>query len=167
VSIDIRPLTLEEVGLVEAQTAFNNPKQHRDRLARQERGDVVYWIAWDAKIPVAHVLVKWSGVALEPMASALPGCPDIENLYVIPDYRQQGIGSGLLNAAEFHTRKRGYRHIGLSVGIDNSIARAMYAGRGYRDAGFDIYTLSGSYLNHDGQTQFWQETCHYFVKSLA
>src|SRR5689334_8832483 len=68
------------------------PEVHRERFAQQQAGAALYLVAWRGARPVGHVLLKWRGVAREPMASALVRCPHICDLYVIPEYQSRGIG---------------------------------------------------------------------------
>jgi ribosomal protein S18 acetylase RimI-like enzyme len=56
----------------------------------------------------------------------------VENLYVTPEYRDEGVGSELLTAAEEDLRERGVDVISLEAMADNESARAFYRSRGYR-----------------------------------
>lgn len=55
----------------------------------------------------------------------------IENLYVVPDYRGEGIGSALLTAAEESLESNGVEIITLDVMAANGAARRFYARHGY------------------------------------
>lgn len=55
----------------------------------------------------------------------------VENLYVIPAAREQGIGSALLAAAESRLAERGAEVLALSVLADNRAARTFYGNRDY------------------------------------
>ena len=55
----------------------------------------------------------------------------IDNLYVVPERRHEGIGSALLSAAESELRNRGASAIGLQVMAANEEARRFYRERGY------------------------------------
>jgi len=57
----------------------------------------------------------------------------LENLYVVPDRRNEGIGSALLETAERRLRERGVDVIALEVMADNAAARRFYRDRGYRE----------------------------------
>jgi ribosomal protein S18 acetylase RimI-like enzyme len=56
----------------------------------------------------------------------------IENLYVVPDRRGEGIGTALLEAAETRLGELGADAIALDVMADNESARRFYRDRGYR-----------------------------------
>ena len=55
----------------------------------------------------------------------------VENLYVVPESRGQGIGSRLLSAAETRLRNRGVDAITLDVMAANERARSFYRRHGY------------------------------------
>ncbi|WP_181686512.1 GNAT family N-acetyltransferase [Halorhabdus salina] len=55
----------------------------------------------------------------------------IENLYVVPDRRREGIGTTLLDAAETALGDEGVDVIALDVLAPNDGARAFYRDRGY------------------------------------
>lgn len=55
----------------------------------------------------------------------------VENLYVRPDSRGEGIGSELLSRAEQRLGDRGVDTVALNVMADNERARQFYRERGY------------------------------------
>lgn len=55
----------------------------------------------------------------------------ISTIVVAPGAEHQGIGRGLLSAAETWTRKRGYRLLTLNVFERNEAARRLYAQSGF------------------------------------
>lgn len=55
----------------------------------------------------------------------------VENLYVLPDRRGEGIGSRLLTAAEQRLRDHGADTVALNVMADNEDARRFYRDHGY------------------------------------
>ena len=55
----------------------------------------------------------------------------IDNLYVVPERRQEGIGSALLSAAERELRDHDVDAVGLQVMAANDDARRFYRNRGY------------------------------------
>lgn len=56
----------------------------------------------------------------------------IENVYVLPTDRNEGIGSQLLDYAESALAKEGAEVVALSVLAENEGARELYRDRGYR-----------------------------------
>jgi ribosomal protein S18 acetylase RimI-like enzyme len=57
----------------------------------------------------------------------------VENLFVRPDHRDEGIGSALLAAAEAALAARGCEAVTLEVLADNAAARRFYRRAGYGD----------------------------------
>ena len=166
-AVDVRPVTRRDVLLLEVHLPFGVPEKHADRSARQENGRVVYLIAWYNGGPIGHALLKWQGAEEDQVASVLQGtCPDVEDLFVLESFRSQGVGRQILEAAERLARERGSGHIGLSVGVNNPRARALYERQGYRDAGLGPLHEHLEYLDASGRRQTWDETCVYLIKSL-
>lgn len=56
----------------------------------------------------------------------------IQNIYVDPTYRSEGIGSKLLDAAEDALRDRGAEVFSLEVLSSNENARRLYRDKGYK-----------------------------------
>lgn len=55
----------------------------------------------------------------------------LEELYVAPALRGQGLGRALLDAAMEHARERGARHIDLNTSEEDVAARALYERTGF------------------------------------
>lgn len=55
----------------------------------------------------------------------------VENLYVEPAARNEGIGSRLLSRAESHLEERGVDTVSLNVMAENDAARRFYRQHGY------------------------------------
>jgi ribosomal protein S18 acetylase RimI-like enzyme len=55
----------------------------------------------------------------------------LEELYVVPDLRGQGLGRALLEAAMDYARQRGAAHIDLGTSEDDVAARALYESAGF------------------------------------
>ena len=141
-------------------------KKHSVRFMRQAKGEFEYLVAWNEELPVGHLLLKWRGTASEPMTPKFEDCPDLEDLFVIPDCRSIGIGTRLLECAEQAVRERGYARIGLEVSVDNPRAKSLYQRLGYRDTGTGQYESGGVYVDKDGSEKSWTEACVYLIKPL-
>jgi GNAT superfamily N-acetyltransferase len=57
--------------------------------------------------------------------------PYVEELYVVPERRGQGLGRALLEAAMELARGRGAAHIDLGTSEDDVAARALYESAGF------------------------------------
>lgn len=78
-----------------------------------------YLVAWDEADAVGHVCVDWRGP------------PELQDLWVLPDRRSEGIGRVLVAAVEAEAVERGHRIVRLSVSVDNDGARRLYERLGY------------------------------------
>ena len=58
---------------------------------------------------------------------------EITELFVLGEYRRQGIGKRLLRAAEAALAARGARHLHILTGKDNAVAQALYRACGFAD----------------------------------
>jgi GNAT superfamily N-acetyltransferase len=167
-AVEIRPLTEEDLTLVEERINhdWRRADKHRKRLDRQERREAVYVVAWHQQDPVGHALVVWNGATNGHITSSLRDCPNIEDIFVVPDLRSKGVGSQLLEHAESLAGGRGFSKIGLGVDVDDSSVRAWYERAGYRDTGFGEYTDRWKYHDRDGRQRWAEEVCIYLTKSL-
>ena len=55
----------------------------------------------------------------------------LEELYVVPERRGEGLGRALLDAAMQYSRDRGAEHIDLGTSEDDVAARALYESAGF------------------------------------
>ena len=166
-SIVIRPAAPGDLPLLHQWFPDGPPEKQAERFAAQQEGKAVYLLAWSRGRPVGHCLLKWEALTEKPLiAERLEKCSEIEDLFVHPDLRCQGIGLQLLRAAEQEAARRGYQRMGLGVATDNPRARSLYERDGYRDAGFGEHRIGGTYVDEKGCSRTWQETCIYFLKDL-
>jgi aminoglycoside 6'-N-acetyltransferase I len=73
-----------------------------------------------------------------------PGCtsspvPFIEGWYVESAFRRRGIGRALVEAAEAHSRTRGYNEIASDVELENLSSIAAHRALGYREVERVVY----------------------------
>jgi ribosomal protein S18 acetylase RimI-like enzyme len=68
---------------------------------------------------------------IRPSLWAKAGDAYLEELYVIPAQRRQGIGRALLEASIKAARKAGANHFELTTGETDTEARALYESRGF------------------------------------
>jgi GNAT superfamily N-acetyltransferase len=128
------------------------------RLDEQIEKGSTYLVAWDDDRPVGHAHIAWVGTHL--------GVPEIQDVFVLPERRRQGIGAQLLDAAEQEARARGCESISLSASQDGNVAaRTLYAKLGYVDGGVDPVRVSGTIIVR-GRLLEVDDTLVYFTKSL-
>ncbi|HTO18783.1 MAG TPA: GNAT family N-acetyltransferase [Pseudomonas sp.] len=67
----------------------------------------------------------------------------LNDLYVAPSCRGQGVGSALLERARAHALETGAKGLGLQTAVDNLNAQRLYEALGYRRSeGFYSYFLA-------------------------
>ena len=107
-------------------------------LARLNQGDGFYLVAWDDEEPIGHLHL------------ALTEPPEIQDVFVRPEYRRSGVASALTEAAEREVEARGYRRLGLTVGVDNNAAQALFSACGYHDTGTPPMRVKGTIMIRTG-----------------
>jgi ribosomal protein S18 acetylase RimI-like enzyme len=149
--LTVRELSPADVELVDRHLPLN-------RLDTHLREGSTYLIAWEDDQPVGHAHIAWSGTHL--------GLPEIQDVYVSPEYRRRGVATRLTEAAEKEARARGADRISLSVSQDaNPTARKLYEGLGYRDAGVAPVRVTGA-ITLRGRPFEVDDTLLYLTKSL-
>jgi GNAT superfamily N-acetyltransferase len=113
--IEIRPLEPADVERVDAVL----PLHRLDQV-----GDSTYLVAWDGEAPVGHAHIAWRGTEL--------GLPELQDFFVLPERRNQGIGTQLTRAAERLVSERGHGECSIGVSVRNAGARRLYESLGYR-----------------------------------
>ncbi|MEK3707610.1 GNAT family N-acetyltransferase [Paenibacillus sp. FSL R7-0198] len=111
----------------------------RERMERHESMILV------AEKPISNGLICTGFVQLYPSFSSVSMGPVwvLNDLYVHPDYRQQGIARKLLQAAKQLASERGVLRISLSTELSNKQAQALYESEGYaQDTKFMYYELN-------------------------
>ena len=106
--IVVRPLDASDLDAVIAGVTSRAPEQFRRRLTQQERGDVVWFIAWFEGRAIGFV-----GVGLhndrdvDEMLEAR-GYALVEDLFVEEAYRRRGTARALMEALERSRPGRGH-----------------------------------------------------------
>jgi len=66
------------------------------------------------------------------LAREILGTAEVLNLAVVPEHRGRGLGGVLLDAGLAAVRARGGSEVFLEVRASNTVAQALYTGRGFR-----------------------------------
>jgi GNAT superfamily N-acetyltransferase len=149
--VTVTELGLDDVGLVDSRLPLNRLDQHVVEAS-------TYLIAWNGEEPVGHAHLAWRGTHLR--------LPEIQDMFVLPELREQGIGTTLVHAAEQAARDRGWERISLSVSRDgNPTARRLYERLGYTDAGVAPVRTVGV-IQLRGQPFHVDDTLLYLTKTL-
>jgi ribosomal protein S18 acetylase RimI-like enzyme len=108
---------------------FGEPTPDAETIAERaapliESGEVMVLLARDGPDGFAQLRFR---------PSLYTGALDayLEELYVVPERRGQGLGRGLLEAAMHHAKERGAAHIDLGTSEDDVAARALYESAGF------------------------------------
>jgi GNAT superfamily N-acetyltransferase len=128
------------------------------RLSERIDEESTYLVAWDDRQPVGHAHIAWTGTHL--------GVPEIQDVFVLPEWRRQGIASQLALAAEDEARARGWDCISLSASQEgNDAARRLYAKLGFVDAPVNPVRVSGV-ITIRGEPVEVDDTLVYLMKRL-
>lgn len=104
-------------------------------LARWQAHESVLYIAFDNDKPVGfvHLYPVFTSVGMARLWL-------LNDLYVHPGSRKDGVGRLLMQRAEQHAKETGAAGLTLSTATDNLIAQALYEAEGYeRDRAFYVY----------------------------
>jgi GNAT superfamily N-acetyltransferase len=128
------------VPLFDAYRQFYN--QPSDPLAARvflrgkfNHGESVIFLAWEGPTPVGftQLFPSFSSVSMARIFL-------LNDLFVVPSHRRQGVGAGLLDAAVQYGRSLGAVRLSLTTNIANLNAQATYEARGWkRDEAFYVY----------------------------
>ncbi|EMA64328.1 GNAT family N-acetyltransferase [Halorubrum kocurii] len=131
---DVDPVTDLWIALAESQRAFGSTL-----LAEGNRGAVREWVA--RSVVTGELLVARDGdgdpIGFVGFALDHGGYERdrtrgvVSNLFVVPERRDEGIGSDLLDAAERALRETGAETVALEALAANERAREFYAAHGY------------------------------------
>jgi GNAT superfamily N-acetyltransferase len=149
--VTVRVLNPSEVAYVDSRLPLS-------RLDQQVEQGSSYLIAWEDGQPVGHAHLAWEGTHL--------GVPEVQDVFVLPEYRSRGIATLLNHAAEEEVRARGWNSISLSVSKDgNPAARRLYDRLGYLDAGVEPVRVLGTIMLR-GRPFEVDDTLVYLKKAL-
>lgn len=121
--ITLLVVAFEQVGWSKSTLLF------QQYLEEQEKNQRLVWVAFKENVVAGYGTLKWQ--------SQYPyfkerNIAEINDLNVLPQFRNQGIGSCLLDIAEKAADAQG-RAVGLGVGLyaDYGAAQKLYVKRGY------------------------------------
>lgn len=111
--------------------------------ARLENNETRFFVAVEDNAPREPLACGFT--QLFPSFSSVSGTRILilNDLYVLPEVRQKGVGRALMRAARDYARDTGYGGIKLETQDTNTIGQALYESEGYqRLVGFYQYFLN-------------------------
>lgn len=112
--------------IVAAQTAVQAAKSH-------------YWLAMDGQKAVGFCEVTLRRDYVEGSDTSPTGY--LEGIYVLPNYRRQGIGTELVNAAAHWLRTQRVAAMGSDVALDNTVSQAFHEALGFEETARLVHYL--------------------------
>ena len=137
-----------------------------DWMDRQRRNLGDLFVAWVDDAPVGSVFLWRAQPFLVELRQNLGWHPTISHLEVRPEWRDLGIGTKLVRAAERRATRLGHWRICLGVDQENTGARRLYDRLGYADLGLGPVAMVWSEPGPDGCTVRRPIACDWLVKAL-
>jgi [ribosomal protein S18]-alanine N-acetyltransferase len=110
-----------------------NSREYAKRLAYQEQGLTVQFVAWAEEVPVGRAMVVFPGHPEWMISGYREGTPDLRDVEVVEAWRRRGVGKRLVEACCGETARRGFDRLGLMVSTDEAAgpARTLYEALGF------------------------------------
>jgi GNAT superfamily N-acetyltransferase len=142
-----------------AKLGWDKPASLYERyLDEHIQGKRCVWIAWEDNKFLGYVTLLWQS-RYEPFI--MQNIPEIVDLNVLPEFRNRGVGSKLLELAEEKAKEKS-GSVGLGVGLyeDYGPAQKLYIKRGYtpdgRGISYNFKTLDyGDIVKNDDELILW------------
>jgi ribosomal protein S18 acetylase RimI-like enzyme len=160
----IRTTTHEDLTDLEWDGEFTHFRRlYAKAFRQQQKGETIMWIAELPEIGIiGQAFVQLIGSRAELADGIMKAY--IYSVRVRSPYRNQGIGSRLMNIAENDLIQRGFIFVTLNVGRDNPKARQLYERLGYQVVANE--PGNWSYLDHRGKRQTVHEPAWRMQKKL-
>lgn len=120
-------------------------KNYEEYLSEQDKDSRLIFIARNNNKFCGYVTIKWTSIYFD-------NIPEIADLNVLPHFQNHGIGTKLIKQCEKVALERGYKTIGIGVGLtaDYGNAQKLYIKLGYVPDGNGLY--------HNGLSKKYGET---------
>jgi ribosomal protein S18 acetylase RimI-like enzyme len=137
---------------------------YADTFSMVEQGKAVIWIAeLDGQGLIGQCFVSLKGNRPELADGETRAY--VYGFRVRPEYRNQGVGTKLMQALESDLCRRGFQQVTLNVGKDNLDARRFYGRLGYFVVGSDPGRWS--YIDDKGKRRDMHEPAWRMIKDLG
>lgn len=159
----IREATEEDLRALEWEGRYQHYRRlYRRAMAEAKRGRRVLLVAEADDRVVGQIFVQLSSGRGEYADGERSGY--LYAFRVRPNYRNQGIGTQLLDEAEDVLRERGFSRAVIAVAKENDAARRLYENRGYSVFAED--PGKWSYIDHEGELRRVSEPAYVLEKGL-
>lgn len=122
-------------------------------------GTRTVWVGFNNNVISGYITLKYKSSYLFFYHQNIP---EIMDLNVIPQFRNQGLATQLLHHVEQYALQKGYQEIGLGVGLykDYGVAQRLYSKKGYIPDGQGItynylYVIPGTYIRVEDDLVLW------------
>jgi ribosomal protein S18 acetylase RimI-like enzyme len=136
---------------------------YADTYSMVQQAKAIIWIAeLDGSGLIGQCFVSLKGIRLE-LADGITRAY-IYGFRIQPQYRNQGIGTEMMQTIEGDLKQHGFRQVTLNVGKDNHAARRFYDHLGYIIVGSD--PGQWSYIDDQGKRRDMLEPAWRMIKDL-
>ena len=140
--MDNEPLCFEKAGTGDLHILANLgvllwPGHREDELTQEfallmEENKAAFFLAWECELPIgfAHCALRHDYV------EGTNSCPVgyLEGIYVLEEYRREGVAAGLLSACENWARQQGCREFASDCELHNELSLRFHLGTGFEEA---------------------------------
>lgn len=165
--IEIRKSTWNDLDALNTHLPSTIKNFHEKNLKAQDLEEGIWLVAWKNEKPIGHVRIRWAGSENENVTSHVIAVPHIDSLSVTESFQNHGIGKLLIEALEDLARQRGFKQIGLSVGIENSNALEFYKHLGFSNWKHGTYKAYWDYVDSEGKQYNDSEERTYMLKQIS
>ena len=109
--------------------------EQEERAREQVRKSDAFLLVADAAGDVVGMALGMQGLSDDGAGPPVRGLCHVSMVFVAPDHWGMGLGGRLVDALLTEARTRGYERVQLWTQADNSRARRLYEGRGFRPSG--------------------------------
>lgn len=164
----IKDLEVEDINSIvtafaniDWQKPFSTFQKYYDE---QEKNERKIWVVYIGDEIAAYCTLKYSSDYYYFLAKNIP---EVKDLNVLPQYRNQGIATKLLKLAEEEVLKRKLNVIGIGVGLGKEYGNAqrLYVKNGYIPDGNGI-TYNGKTLEYGESVMLDDDLNLWFIKKL-
>jgi GNAT superfamily N-acetyltransferase len=160
----IGPCTQDDLDLLlHAASSPHARHHHQECFDAQGRGEAVYFLAWDGRVPAGMATLLASSKYPE-VNARFPGIVEINALEATPQGR--GTGSALLRTAEEWARAEGRAFLGLACEEENARALGLYERRGFTPVPGLVVLDEWDEYSADGIGAHHADPCLYLVMGL-